>query len=111
MPKPFNDTLKELRFGQLVVELGEQVAAIAKACSETGRKGELTLKLVFRPGKAGQLEVFDDVKTKVPQFDRESTLVFVTPDGNLTREDPRQATLPGLRKVDTNPDAALTKVA
>lgn len=99
-PKPFTDTIVALRFGTLNQELTEKLNELTTKCAETGRAGALTLTLALKPGKAGQVEVFDDVKLKLPKEEKGSSIMFVTPEGNLTRSDPRQGELEGLRTVD-----------
>lgn len=97
--KPFTDTLNSLRFGTLSDELTKKLNELTAACAETGRAGAITLTLALKPGKGGQVEVFDDVKIKMPKEERGSSIMFATPEGNLQREDPRQKKL-DLRKVD-----------
>ena len=97
--RPFSDTLAQLRFGELSDELSDQLNALTTACSETGKAGTLTLSIKIKPGKAGQMEIEDDVKVKMPQLPRGSTLMFATPEGNLQRENPKQMSLEGLREV------------
>lgn len=108
--KPFTDTLNALRFGTLSEELTKELVALTQACIETHKAGEITLTLKLKPGKGGHLEVIDDIKVKKPRFERGSTIMFPTPEGNLMREDPRQGELPGLRKVDPE-TGELIKVA
>lgn len=98
--RPFVDTLNTLRFGQLHDELSVELNKLTAQCAETGRAGTLTLTLKLKPGKAGQVEVIDDIKVKTPTYDRGTTLMFVSPENNLQREDPRQMSLGGLRTVD-----------
>lgn len=98
--KPFIDTLNALRYGQLHQELTDRLHELTQACSETGKVGELTLKIKMKPGKAGQMEIIDELKTKLPEFERGSTILFTTPEGVLQREDPRQLKLEGLRVID-----------
>jgi hypothetical protein len=98
--KPFIDTLNALRYGQLHDELTDRLHELTKACSETGKVGEITLKIKLKPGKAGQMEIIDELKTKLPEFERGSTILFTTPEGVLQREDPRQLKLEGLRVID-----------
>lgn len=100
IPRTFPQTLDSLRYGQLSDELTKALVNLTAACAETGRAGTLTLTLQLKPGKGGQIEVFDDVKTKMPKQERGSSLMFATPDNNLTRDDPRQVQIEGLRTVD-----------
>lgn len=98
--RPFPDTLNQLRFGTLTEDLTAKLHELTQKCAETGRAGDLTLKLTLKPGKGGQIEVFDDIKLKLPKEERGSSIMFATPEGNLTREDPRQLQIEGLRVVD-----------
>lgn len=98
--KPFSHTLDQLRFGTLSEDLTKALHELTVKCSETGRAGKLSLELQLKPGKGGQIEVFDDIKLKLPKEERGSSIMFSTPEGNLTREDPRQLQLEGLRVVD-----------
>lgn len=100
MPRPFTDTLGALRFGTLNEDLSKSLNELVQACSSTGKTGELTLKIKLKPGKGGQIEVFDDIKLNAPKEERGSSIMFATPEGNLQREDPRQMQLEGLRAVD-----------
>jgi len=97
--RPFSLVLAAIRYGGLHDELTDQLAALVKACNDTGRKGSLTLTLSLKPGKAGQIELADDIKVKIPAHEKGQTLLFATPEGNLQREDPRQMSLEGLREV------------
>ncbi len=99
--KPFTDTLNALRFGSLSDELTAKLNQLTAACTETGRGGAITVTLALKPGKGGQVEVFDDVKLKLPKEERGSSIMFATPEGNLQREDPRQKKL-DLRQVETD---------
>lgn len=98
--KPFTDTLNHMRFGTLSEDLTKALHDLTQKCADTGRVGKLTLELQLKPGKGGQIEVFDDIRVKLPKEERGSTILFATPEGNLTREDPRQLQIEGLRTVD-----------
>jgi hypothetical protein len=97
--KPFTDTLAQLRYGKAAEELTEAMATLIAKCTETGGKGSITLKLSIAPGKSGQVEIVDTITSKLPEFTRSTSLFFVTPEGNLSRNDPRQGELPGVRRV------------
>jgi hypothetical protein len=108
--RPFSDTLTAIRFGGLADELSDALNELTNACAATGKVGTITMTIKLKPGKAGQMEVIDDVKIKLPQHERGSTLMFATPEGNLQREDPRQMSIEGLREV-ARPSAAVKEVA
>lgn len=97
--KPFSDIINSLRYGHLSEELTRQLHQLTLDCQAAGRPGTLTLNITLKPGKAGQMEVVDDVKVKPPKPERGTSLMFATDDGALVREDPRQKKL-DLRQVD-----------
>lgn len=102
MPRSFTDVLNQLRAGETAEELTARYSDLTTKCADSGRAGTITLVISLKPGKAGQIEVFDEIKVKEPKQERSATLMFATPEGSLQREDPRQRELPGLRKVDTD---------
>lgn len=99
-PRPFTDTVVALRFGTLNDDLTKSLNELVAICADTGKVGELKLTLKLKPGKGGQIEVFDDIVIKAPKEERGSSIMFATPEGNLQREDPRQLNIEGLRTVD-----------
>ncbi|MHA6478937.1 hypothetical protein ACX1DW_15795 [Stutzerimonas sp. KH-1] len=109
--RPFIDTLREIEAGGLLDELTEVQHSLVDAIRLTGKAGELTIKLAYKPDGAGQMTIKADVKAKEPVLSRGTSLFFLTPEGNLTRRDPRQQEIP-LRSVtdDTPPTEALRTV-
>lgn len=111
MSKIINPTLKAKRqaFADFLANsapfLGEEATEalndLVHATTETGKTGELVLKIKMKPigGKAGQMELDTEVKTKLPSPTRGKTILFTTPDNNLSRQDPRQQSLEGVRDV------------
>jgi len=102
----FTHTVNTLRYGQTQAELSAELHAAVIAAIDTGRMAEITLKIKIKPEANGkQVFITDEIKAKIPQLAREQTILFPTPDGNLQREDPRQATIPGIRSVaEERPD-------
>ncbi|MDH0334495.1 hypothetical protein [Metapseudomonas otitidis] len=96
--RPFIDTLREVEGGNLLDELSETQHSLINAIQLTGKGGELVIKLTYKPEGAGQMTIKADVKAKEPVLARGTSLFFMTPEGNLTRRDPRQQDLP-LRAV------------
>ena len=111
MSKLINPTLKAKRmaFADFLAisapflgeEATEALNDLVHATTETGKAGELNLKIKMRPigGKAGQMELDTDVKVKLPQPTKGKTILFTTPENNLQRTDPKQQTLDGVRDV------------
>ena len=104
--RPFADTLVALRHGSLADEVSEKFNELTNKCVETGRAGSMTLKITLKPGKAGQVEVEDNIKLTLPKEEKGTSLMFATVEGNLQREDPRQQSLPGIRSVAETPVTA-----
>jgi hypothetical protein len=98
-PREFASVLLEIGKGRLHARLSEQLAEICAAVTETGKKGQLVLKIEVKPlpkADKNTLVVTGSSAAKAPESDDASpTSVFFADDaGNLTRNDPRQMTLP-----------------
>lgn len=97
-------TVRELLNGATQTELSERLANCVAAASETGKPAALTLKLTIKPlGNSGQYEIRDKITDVIPELDRGITLMFGTPEHNLSTRDPKQRQL-DLRAVDQTPD-------
>lgn len=99
-PKTFLQTLAELQFGHFSDHATKQLRELIIAVAKTEKGGSLTLNMKLKPGKGGQVEVFAEVSTKLPKEERGSSIMFISPELNLQRNDPRQMELSGLRAVD-----------
>ena len=100
-------TLCELRNGRTLQELTDQLGEVVEAVRRTGKPGALTLRLTVKPFSKGKtdeevqpLAIEDAISTKLPQLERGVTLFFSDAGGGLERNDPRQMSLPELKKVD-----------
>lgn len=98
-PREFASVLLEIGKGRLHTRLSEQLAEICAAVTETGKKGQLVIKIEVKPlpkADKNTLVVTGSSAAKTPESDDASpTSVFFADDaGNLTRNDPRQMTLP-----------------
>lgn len=97
--KPFADVLQELRYGTLHDELTDKLQEVVNACIETGKAGGITLAIKLKPGKGGELEIVDQIKTQIPELEKGSSIMWATPEGSLQRQDPRQMTIDGLKSI------------
>lgn len=99
--RPFADWLHDQGRGVLAAELSDRLNELVEAVALHGKAGSLTLVIKVAPaGKNGHtVVVSDEVKSKLPEGDREDSIFFVDEHCNLTRHDPRQQSLP-LREVD-----------
>ncbi|WP_417534165.1 hypothetical protein [Marinobacterium stanieri] len=94
-PDLFANTLNTMDYGVTPQELSDDLAELLRAVKDTGKQGTLTLKLTVKPESlaTGQVAIIPDVVLKAPQLPRDKAFMFMTPDGNLQREDPRQKTM------------------
>ena len=114
MPRPFFETLRELRSGRTLEDLGAELAAIVQAVKDTGKGGELVLKLKVKPPKNGAISylmIEDAISSKVPKLDRGDTVFFPTGDGGLSRQDPTQGNLPFTVVAGVTVDAATGEIS
>ena len=104
--RPFADVLNSLRRGKTHREAGNLLQELIREVQATGRQGSLTLKLKVSRNKSGMLEIDDTLSTVLPKPDRDSSLFFADDDGNLSKDDPRQPEIPGIRVAGDNQERA-----
>ena len=92
--KPITDTLGELEGGDFIAEATEKLYNLTVAVLDTRKPGSLTIKLALKPNAKGMVEIDAKIDTNEPKEDRPSTNFFVSSDGALLRNDPRQHRLP-----------------
>jgi hypothetical protein len=90
------DVLRQVRNGNLVFELSQEMERLVESVRDTRKGGTVTLKLEIKPLKAGSeaLNVSGEVKAKLPRRDQEVSIFYPTRDNTLSRKDPRQMNLP-----------------
>ncbi|GII84566.1 hypothetical protein Ssi03_25560 [Sphaerisporangium siamense] len=96
--RPFAAVLGELRHGAVLDQASVDLQALVAKVVDTGKKGKLVLTVEVGPmkGNPDALLVNADVKTTAPVVTNEAVF-FPDRNGNLQRDDPRQAAIPGLR--------------
>lgn len=102
--RPALDVLADLRRGRLHADLTDALHELITACTDTGKKGELTLKLTIDPKKVGdydtpRMEVTDSISVKKPRRAVSPSIFYLTDDGNPVRTDPNQEAFAPLREV------------
>lgn len=100
-PDLFVSTVRDLSYGADALKASETLDKAVQRSLDTGKATTMTLKLTIKPvgNHTGQVEIKDSISCKLPELDRGMSLMFVTPDGNLTRDNPKQASM-DLRSVD-----------
>jgi hypothetical protein len=102
-PDLFAFTLAQIRNGAAGVEASDKLTECVTAARETGKAAELVIKIKIKPDgrDSGQYFIEESIVNKLPKPERGKTLFFGTPDGNLTRDNPRQQSLE-LQKVESD---------
>lgn len=97
--RPFKDVLLELGEGATHSELSDAFWELLQRVQDTGKAGSLTLQIAIAASGAGRIEVKDEVKLKLPEFNRPQTAFFVDNSGNASRRDPNQPEIPGVTHI------------
>lgn len=100
LPEESNQFFRLLRVldeGNLPVDLHTAIGGLVQAVKNTGKGGKLTITIAVKPTKGNSERVLFDPTLKVtePKIETSTTLMYVSDDGSLSREDPRQPKLPG----------------
>lgn len=94
--RPFAEVLMQQARGRTHDDLSQSLHQLIAAVQETGKGGKLQLTIDVKPlkGDTNTLAVTASTACKLPQVDQPSSIFFVDGEGNLTRNDPRQMSLP-----------------
>jgi hypothetical protein len=90
------ETIKAMRDGKLSVELDVSFADVIAAVMATGKKGKVTLDIIFEPVPKGEPHMIfasDAVKVTIPKLSKSATMFYANEECALTRRDPRQPAL------------------
>jgi len=95
--KAFALFLQELRDGRAHTELTATLAELLAAVKDTGKAGEITLKIKVKPASRGsdvdKVTITDAIVAKLPMPERGEDFFWLTDDNNLSRNHPRQHSL------------------
>ena len=89
-------TLMEMRNGKVASDINRKFAELMNAIYEHRKKGSITIKIDIAPAKfdeamlVTEVDIAPDVKLNKPDRPLDSSMFFVTRDGNLSRIDPTQ---------------------
>jgi hypothetical protein len=85
--------LQNQRSGACQDELSEKLNALNHAVRHSGKKGKLVLTITIAPlskGGGNAVGVTDRIDLKSPQEEPEVSVFYVSEEGQLSRNDPRQ---------------------
>ena len=104
-PRAFHEFLRELGEGTTNSELSEGLWDLLQRVQDTGKAGSLSLALHVSFDGYGRIQVKDEVRLKLPEYNRPTTSFFIGRDGNATRRDPNQPELPSLDQARAKKEA------
>ena len=106
--RPFFDTLREIRRGEILDDCADELAKAVKSVDETGKAAKLTIELTIKPAAkvAGTYVISDRIRTKLPELPAGETILFGTPEGNLQVRDPNQQEIELKSVSDDRPQAS-----
>lgn len=112
--RSFGVILSEIRDGRLLAELTSGLGQLISDVQQYGKAGEITLKIKIKPASRGdsvdRITVSDEVNVKAPKRDRGEDFFWLSKEGAMTRNHPRQGEL-ALRDIPTLPTANFKEVA
>jgi hypothetical protein len=99
--KTVSSILMEHRGGGLHNEASEELQAVVKGVKDTQKKGKLTIEITVEPAKDDEDSVVlsDLLKVNVPRASTKPSRWFTDDHGNVSRTNPRQGEISGLRDV------------
>lgn len=94
--RPFSAILRELSEGATESELSEAFWDLLQRVQDTGKAGSLALTIKVASDGRGRIQVLDEVKLRLPEYNRPPTGFFIDKSGNASRRDPNQPEIPGV---------------
>lgn len=91
------EVLMNLREGGSVEELASEIRNAVSATRDTGKKSKVVLTIEIAANGRDAVTITDTVKATLPKPDAVSTMFYATDDNGLSRRDPRQPELPGVK--------------
>lgn len=91
--RPITDTLRLLEGGTFLDTISDKLNALVKTVDETGKPGELILKLKIKRVSGSALGITPTIEVKTPKEKPDETLLYATPEGNLSQDHPKQRNL------------------
>lgn len=104
-PRSFAHQIATMCNGETNIEASQELhdlllALRAEALARRKKvKGEFKLVFAIEVNDDDVVTISPSIKSKAPEPRRSGSIWWLTPGGNLTPENPRQAVLPGIREV------------
>jgi hypothetical protein len=85
----FNATVQNIRDGELLSHLTDELDEVVRAVMEHGKVGTISLSLKIKPNGEGAVTITPTVNSSPPKGTLGDALFFVS-DAGLVRQNPRQ---------------------
>lgn len=109
--RPFAEFLQMQAKGKTHAELSNALHELTGRVKDTGKKGVLTYVIAVEPmSEIDGVKITDEIKLRMPEHKRETSVYWTDDEGNLTRSDPRQLAFEGLQVIIPKPAADLSNV-
>lgn len=102
MARPFHEVLAEIDSGTLLDQVSEKLAELVRGVLDVEKTGSISIQLTVKPNGDGKVIVDGKVVSKVPEKPVDQSFFFARPNGDLTRNSPKQeevAAAGGIRAV------------
>jgi hypothetical protein len=109
--RPLFEAVRDLEYSEFLERANKAWTELVRSCASHGKAGQLTLTIDIKPEKGSMVKVIGDVKTKLPRVSPAASVMFFSPTSGLSRSDPRQMEINGLRVVDRGASAELREPA
>jgi hypothetical protein len=113
MAQSITDIMSQIRGGYALNEAGKKLQELVSAVRATGKKGKVCLTIEVEPDKTDEriIKMKPSIQAKIPEKGFSEGIMFVGPDGRLTREDPAQLELLAERDRDNVRSMARSEAA
>ena len=102
MIRPITDTLRHIGGGVFIHIASDKLAELVAAADSTGTSGSIDLKIEMKKAtRGGAMHITGTVKLNKPAEEPMEAMLFATPEGNLTVDDPHQQKL-DLKSIDSD---------
>lgn len=118
MPKDKDEDSPELDLADLIRDLGHgstnklgssKLSELLNACRLHGKKGRIKIDIAIAAGADGIAEIRASISTTKPEPTLPGGAYYVTHEGGLVTEDPRQLKLPEPRAIPQAPVIHISK--
>lgn len=85
------EVFRSIDRGNFIIDVEEAVKVIVERVLSTQNKGAVQIKLGFEyDNQTEAMRISAEIKETMPKEPKKASLFFVTPEGNLSRHNPRQ---------------------